>query len=123
MPIKNVIYSFVREDDNGNITDFASFYKIDAFIFNHEENWSYIYFNIATSISSIELMENAMILAKQNGLDNYIVNSIMDYEKSCKKLNFFSNIEDDNSYGSLKYYFNNFVCPETLAKDMSMILI
>ena len=123
MPIKNVIYSFVREDDNGNITDFASFYKIDAFIFNHEENWSYIYFNIATSISSIELMENAMILAKQNGLDNYIVNSIMDYEKSCKKLNFFSNIEDDNSYGSLKYYFNNFVCPETLAKDMSIILI
>ena len=47
----------------------------------------------------------------------------MDYEKSCKKLNFFSNIEDDNSYGSLKYYFNNFVCPETLAKDMSIILI
>ena len=72
---------------------------------------------------SVELMENAMILAKQNGLDNYIVNSIMDYEKSCKKLNFFSNIEDDNSYGSLKYYFNNFVCPETLAKDMSIILI
>ena len=123
MPIKNVIYSFVREDENENITDFTSFYKIDAYIYKEYRNWCYIYFNIATSMSSKELLENSMILAKQNNIDNYICNSIMDYEKICKELNFHSNIEDENSYGSLKYYFNNFICPETEAKDISLILI
>ena len=123
MPIKNVIYSFVKEDNNNNITDFTSFYKIDAYIYNQDKNWCYIYFNIATSMTSKELLENSMILAKQNGIDNYICNTIMDYEKACQDMNFHSNIEDDNSYGSLKYYFNNFVCPETEAKDISLILI
>lgn len=123
IPIKNVIYSFVKEDNNGNITDFTSFYKIDANIDNEDENWSYIYFSIATSMSSKELIENAIILSKQNGMDCYICNTIMDYEKVCKKLKFHSNIEDENSYGSLKYYFNNFICPETEASDISLILI
>ena len=123
IPIKNVIYSFVKEDKDGNITDFISFYKIDADVNNENENWSYIYFNVATSMSSKELMENAIILSKQSGMDCYICNTIMDYESACKELHFYSNIEDDNSYGSLKYYFNNFVCPETGAKDISLILI
>lgn len=126
IPIRNVIYSFVREDNednDGKISDFTSFYKIDANILNKDENWSYIYFSIATSMSSIELIENAIILAKQNGMNCYICNTIMDYESVCKELNFHNNIEDDNSYGSLKYYFNNYTCPETNAKDMSLILI
>ena len=123
MPIKNVIYSFVKEDNNGNITDFTSFYKIDANIFNEYENWCYIYFNFATSMTSKELLENSMILAKQNNFDNYICNSIMDYENICRELYFHSNLEDEGTYGSLKYYFNNFVCPETEGKDISLILI
>ena len=123
IPIKNVFYSFVKEDNNGKITDFTSFYKIDANFNNNDENWSYIYFSIATSMSSKELIRNALILSKQNGMDCYICNTIMDYEKICKELNFQSNIEDENSYDSLKYYFNNFICPETESSDMSLILI
>ena len=123
LPIKNVIYSFVREDKDENITDFTSFYKIDANIFNENLNWCYIYFNFATSMTSKELLENSMILAKQNGMDTYICNTIMDYESICKELHFHSNMEDEGSYGSLKYYFNNFVCPESEAKNLSLILI
>ena len=123
MPIKDVIYSFVKEDKNGNITDFTSFYVVNSFFDNSEEKWCYIYFNIATSISSAELFENSLILAKQNGISSYICNSINNYESLCKKFNFHSNIEDEGTYGSLKYYFNNFICPETEAKDISVILI
>ena len=47
----------------------------------------------------------------------------MDYEIICRELYFHSNNEDDGGYGSLKYYFNNFVCPETEGKDVSLILI
>lgn len=122
IPIKNVIYSFVKEDDNGKITDFISFYNIES-LYGGKENWSYLYFNIATSLSPTELLENTLILAKQYGMNALITNSIMDYEKASKNLKFNSDIDNKNGYGSLKYYFNNFICPETNAKDMSIILI
>ena len=123
IPKKDVIYSFVREDSNGNITDFTSFYKVESKIRGRDQNWSYIYFNIATSISSKELLENSMVLAKKCGFDNIIVNSIMDYENVSKELNLNSDLDNEKCYGSLKYYFNNYICPETEAKDMSLILI
>ena len=124
-PIKGVIYSYVKEDKNGNITDFTSFYVINCLRDNGDkEKWCYIYFNIATSISSEELLENSMSLAKNIGIDYYICNSINNYESISKELKFISNIEEDGgSYGSLKYYFNNFICPETEGKDISIILI
>ena len=123
IPIKNVIYSFVKEDENSNITDFTSFYVVNALIDNMKEKWCYIYFNIATSMSSEKLFENALVLAEQSGIDDYIGNSINNYENIFKKYKFNSNIEDEDSYGSLKYYFNNFLCPETDGKDISIILI
>ena len=123
IPIKNVIYSFVKEDENNNITDFTSFYVVNALIDNMKEKWCYIYFNIATSMSSEKLFENALVLAEQSGIDYYIGNSINNYENIFKKYKFNSNIEDEDSYGSLKYYFNNFLCPETDGKDISIILI
>ena len=123
IPIKNVIYSFVKEDENNNITDFTSFYVVNALIDNMNEKWCYIYFNIATSMSSEKLFENALVLAEQSGIDYYIGNSINNYENIFKKYKFNSNIEDEDSYGSLKYYFNNFLCPETDGKDISIILI
>ena len=123
IPIKNVIYSFVKEDENNNITDFTSFYVVNALIDNMKEKWCYIYFNIATSMSSEKLFENTLVLAEQSGIDYYIGNSINNYENIFKKYKFNSNIEDEDSYGSLKYYFNNFLCPETDGKDISIILI
>ena len=123
LPIKNVIYSFVKEDKNNNITDFTSFYVIDAIIDDIKEKWCYIYFNIATSITSEKLFENALVLAKQCGIDYYIGNSINNYENLLKKYKFNSTLEDGDLSENLKYYFNNFICPETESKDISIILI
>ena len=74
-------------------------------------------------MSSEKLFENALVLAEQSGIDYYIGNSINNYENILKKYKFNSNIEDEDSYGNLKYYFNNFLCPETDGKDISIILI
>jgi len=124
IPIKNAIYSYVKEDENGNITDFTSFYVVNCLRDDgSKEKWCYIYFNIATSISSKELLEYSMSFAKNIGIDYYICNNINDYESLSQQLNFISNIEEEGTYGSLKYYFNNFICPETEAKDISVILI
>ena len=123
IPIKNVIYSFVKEDKNNNITDFTSFYVINAKIDDINEIWCYIYFNIATSITSEKLFENSLVLAEQCGIDYYIGNSIYNYENILKKYKFNSNLEDGDLSENLKYYFNNFICPETESKDISLILI
>jgi glycylpeptide N-tetradecanoyltransferase len=123
IPIKNVIYSFVKEDENNNITDFTSFYVVNALIDNMKEKWCYIYFNIATSMSSEKLFENALVLAEQSGIDYYIGNSINNYEYLLKKYKFGSNLEEGDLSENLKYYFNNFICPETESKDISIILI
>ena len=120
IPIKDVIYSYVKEDKDGNITDFTSFYVVNSLIENNKEKWCYIYFNVATSMSSLELFENSLILAKQNGIDCYICNSIDNYGDLSKKFHFYF---EGDSYGSLKYYFNNYICPETDPKDLSVILI
>ena len=123
LPIKDVIYSFVKEDEKGNVTDFTSFYVVHSSFDDWDGKWCYIYFNIATSISSEELFANSIILAKENGINYYICNNINNYESLCKKYKFISNIEEEDTYGSLNYYFNNFICPETQGKDISVFLI
>ena len=123
IPIKDVIYSFVKEDKNNIITDFTSFYVINAKIDGINEKWCYIYFNIATSITSEKLFENSLILAEQCGIDYYIGNSINNYENILKKYKFNSNLEDGDLSENHKYYFHNFICPETVCKDISLILI
>ena len=123
IPIKDVIYSYVKEDQDGNISDFTSFYVVTSYIDGRKEKWCYLYYNIATSITCYELFEYSLIFADQNGIDCYICNSINNYESLCKKYKFYNNIEEEDSYGTLKYYFNNFICPETDAKDISVILI
>ena len=123
IPIKDVIYSYVKEDKDGNITDFTSFYVVNTFIESRKEKWCYLYFNIATTISCYELFEYSLIFADQNDVDWYICNSINNYESLSKKYKFYDDIKEEDSYGTLKYYFNNFICPETDAKDISVILI
>jgi len=123
MPRKDIIYSFVKEDKDGNITDFTSFYVVDVTNKEVRKRWCYIYFNIATSISCEELFENSLLLANQNGIDIYVCNSINNYESLCQKYQFSLNLDGNDSYGTVKYYFNNFICPETDTKDLSIILI
>ena len=123
LPRKNIIHSFVKEDQDGNITDFTSFYVVDITNKEVRKKWCYIYFNIATSFSSEELFENSLLLANQNGIDIYVCNTINNYESLCQKYQFSLNLDANDSYGTVKYYFNNFICPETDTKEISIILI
>ena len=49
--------------------------------------------------------------------------SINNYKNILKKYQFYSTLEDGDFSENLKYYFNNFNCPETDNKDISLILI
>ena len=121
LPKRDVVYSFVVDNGEGKVTDFISFYSLPSSILQHDVHKKlyacYSFFNIATSVTFKELMKNALILAKQNGFDVYNCLNIMDNESVFKDLLF------GMGDGTLKYYFYNFVCPETVPKDLALVLM
>ena len=121
LPKKDVVYSFVVENDEKNITDFISFYSLPSSILQHEVHKKlfacYSFFNIATSVTFKELMRNALILAKQNNFDVFNILNIMQNETIFKDLLF------GKGDGTLKYYFYNFICPPTEPCDLALVLM
>jgi len=120
LPRKNVVYSYVREDNN-TITDFISFYSLPSSILQHESYKklmaAYSFFNINTTLTVKEIMKCALILAKNAGFDVFNCLNIMKNEEAFQDLLF------GKGGGKLKYYFWNFVCPETEPKDLSLVLM
>ena len=121
VPRKNVVYSYVREDSNNKITDFISFYSLPSSILQHESYKklmaAYSFFNINTTLTVKEIMKCALILANNAGFDVFNCLNIMNNEEAFQDLLF------GKGGGKLKYYFWNFVCPETEPKDLSLVLM
>ena len=121
LPRKNVIYSYVKTGDNNKVTDFISFYSLPSSVLQNKNYKklmaAYSFFNINTSCSFKDLMQCALILAKNAGYDVYNCLDIMDNETVFKDLLF------GQGDGKLKYYFWNFICPETQPKDLSIVLM
>lgn len=111
VPRQGVIDSYVVENpETGKITDFISYYHLPSTILKHEVhkvlNVAYSYYNVATSHSLLELMRNALILAKQKDFDVFNALDIMENEQYLKELKF--GIGD----GNLHYYLYNWRVPE-----------
>ena len=121
LPRKNVIYSYVKTNEDNKVTDFISFYCLPSSILQNKNYKklmaAYSFFNINTSCTFKELMQCAIILAKKAGFDVYNCLDIMENETVFKDLLF------GQGDGKLKYYFWNFVCPETEPKDLALILM
>ena len=121
LPRKNVVYSYVREDNNNKVTDFISFYSLPSSILQHESYKklmaAYSFFNINNTLTVKEIMKCALILAKNAGFDVFNCLNIMNNEEAFQDLLF------GKGGGKLKYYFWNFVCPETEPKDLSLVLM
>lgn len=122
LPNNNIIYTYVLENENNNITDFCSFYGFSRTILNKESkykkiNLAYSIINFNSNIPMKELLKSAIILAKQNNFDAY---HCIDYKENVdnfKELLFMRKI------GKMKYYFYNFVCPDTPIDDVSLLFI
>ena len=73
LPREWVIESFVVEDDNKVITDFVSFYSLPSSVLKHPEhkilNVAYSYYNVPGKFTMLDLMRDALILARNKGYD------------------------------------------------------
>ncbi|CRH04009.1 glycylpeptide N-tetradecanoyltransferase, putative [Plasmodium relictum] len=120
LPIDNVIYTYVNEE-NGEIKDLISFYSLPSQVLGNEKynilNAAYSFYNIATTTSIKNLMQDAIYLAKKNSFDVFNALEIM-HNKS-----FFEDLKFGEGDGSLKYYLYNWKCASFNPSNVGIVLL
>lgn len=121
LPRKDVVFSYVRENADGVVTDVCSFYSLPSSILGHEKynllKAAYSYWNVATSVPLHELMYDALIFAKQQDFDVFNALNVMENESFLKELKF--GIGD----GFLQYYLYNWKCPKIEPSGIGLVLL
>ncbi|KAE8575361.1 hypothetical protein XENTR_v10003808 [Xenopus tropicalis] len=120
LPQENIIDTYVVETPEGNITDLLSFYTLPSTIMNHPTHKSlkaaYSFYNVHTKAPLVDLMNDALILAKSKGFDVFNALDLMENKTFLEKLKF--GIGD----GNLQYYLYNWKCPSMGAEKVGLVL-
>jgi len=121
LPRPGVVYSYVRENAAGEVTDACSFYSLPSSILGNDKynllKAAYSYWNVATTVPLHELMYDALILAKQQDFDVFNALNVMENESFLKELKF--GIGD----GFLQYYLYNWKCPKIEPSGIGLVLL
>ncbi|KAI8492077.1 glycylpeptide N-tetradecanoyltransferase [Branchiostoma belcheri] len=123
LPREGIIDSFVVEEETGGektITDFISFYTLPSTIMHHPQysqlKAAYSFYNVHTKHSLLDIMNDALILAKQRDFDVFNALDLMQNKEFLEQLKF--GIGD----GNLQYYLYNYRCPEMSPNDVGLVL-
>ncbi|CAH3134442.1 unnamed protein product, partial [Porites lobata] len=108
-PREGIVDSFVVKDEEGKVTDMISFYTLPSTVMHHPTHKqlkaAYSFYNVSEKTPLVDLMQDALILAKQRGFDVFNALDLMDNKDFLEKLKF--GIGD----GNLQYYLYNWKCP------------
>ncbi|XP_046846137.1 glycylpeptide N-tetradecanoyltransferase 2-like [Xenia sp. Carnegie-2017] len=119
-PRDGVMTCYVVKNDEGKITDLISYYTLPSTIMKHPThkslNAAYSFYNVSTVTPLSDLMQNALIIAKQNGFDVFNALDLMDNKEILEKLKF--GIGD----GNLQYYLYNWKCPYMECEKVGLVL-
>ncbi|XP_075437482.1 glycylpeptide N-tetradecanoyltransferase 1 isoform X2 [Ascaphus truei] len=120
LPQESIIDTFVVETADGSITDFISFYTLPSTIMNHPTHKTlkaaYSFYNVHTKTPLVDLMNDALILAKSKGFDVFNALDLMENRTFLEKLKF--GIGD----GNLQYYLYNWKCPSMGPEKVGLVL-
>merc|ERR1712130_309713 len=119
---KDVIYSYVVvNEESKQVTDLISFYQIPIQVNNdpkhNDMKVACSYYNVATSVKLEQIMNDALILAKQNGMDFFRALNVMDNQSFFKECKF-----KEAFGGSLHYYVGNWKCKEMKPNQIAVVL-
>uniref|UniRef100_A0AAG5D4R1 Glycylpeptide N-tetradecanoyltransferase n=1 Tax=Anopheles atroparvus TaxID=41427 RepID=A0AAG5D4R1_ANOAO len=123
LPQNGIIDCFVVEDpaQPGSITDMVSYYTLPSTVMHHAVHKyvkaAYSFYNVATSTPWLDLMNDALISAKNLGFDVFNALDLMDNKQFLVPLKF--GIGD----GNLQYYLYNWRCPSMQPEDVGLILL
>ncbi|XP_019388206.1 PREDICTED: glycylpeptide N-tetradecanoyltransferase 2 isoform X3 [Crocodylus porosus] len=120
LPRDHIIDTFVVENPNGILTDFLSFYTLPSTVMHHPVHKSlkaaYSFYNIHTETPLLDLMNDALIIAKLKGFDVFNALDLMENKTFLEKLKF--GIGD----GNLQYYLYNWRCPGMESEKVGLVL-
>eukprot|EP00825_Cyclidium_porcatum_P037632 TRINITY_DN4193_c0_g1_i1.p1 TRINITY_DN4193_c0_g1~~TRINITY_DN4193_c0_g1_i1.p1 ORF type:complete len:249 (+),score=53.17 TRINITY_DN4193_c0_g1_i1:77-823(+) len=125
LPRNDVIYTYVKTEEKegqSKVTDMFSFYYLPSTVIGNQKYPTlravYSYYNIATTVSWQQLMEQALIIAKQKDYDVFNALDIMENAQFLKDLKF------SPGDGNLHYYLYNWrMSKDLLPKDLGMVLV
>ncbi|KAF8393594.1 hypothetical protein HHK36_021838 [Tetracentron sinense] len=123
LPTENVVDSYLVESpETHEITDFCSFYTLPSTILGNQ-NYStlkaaYSYYNVSTKTPLLQLMNDALIVAKRKDYDVFNALDIMQNEPLLKELKF------GPGDGQLHYYLYNYRIRHTLKpSELGLVLL
>jgi len=104
----NIVSAFVVEQEDGELTDFISYYHLSSTIMNHPQyktlNACYMYYYAASRTPLVDLVSDCLVHAHNNGVDVFNALDLMDNKEFLEKLKF--GVGD----GNLQYYIYNWKC-------------
>ncbi|CAJ2638063.1 unnamed protein product [Trifolium pratense] len=123
LPHEDVVDSYLVESpENHEITDFCSFYTLPSSILGNQSystlKAAYSYYNVATKTPLAQLMNDALIVAKQKDFDVFNALDVMHNEGFLKDLKF------GPGDGQLHYYLYNYRIRKALKpSELGLVLL
>lgn len=123
LPIDNVVDAHVVDNpDSHEITDMVSFYTLPSTIIGNDTHSTlkaaYSFYNVSTTTPLLQLMNDALILAKQKDYDVFNALDIMHNMSFLKELKF------GPGDGHLHYYLYNYRIRSTLKPlELGLVLL
>lgn len=120
---EGVIYSYVVENDSGDVTDLLSFYTLPSTIIGNDQyqelKAAYMFYTVPRVHSIADLLQNALILAASTGHDVFNALDILEngHGTLLKDLKF--GIGD----GKLRYYVFNWRCKDMQSEDVGLVML
>ncbi|XP_047325774.1 glycylpeptide N-tetradecanoyltransferase 1 [Impatiens glandulifera] len=123
LPKENVVESWLVESpETHEITDFCSFYTLPSSILGNQNytnlKAAYSYYNVSTKTPLLQLMNDALIVAKRNDYDVFNALDVMENELFLKELKF------GPGDGKLHYYLYNYRVNHVLSpSELGLVLL
>lgn len=119
-PQRNVVSCYVVASGD-RVTDFLSYYSLPSTIINHPKyqtlRAAYSFYNVATTVPFVQLMNDALILARNEEYDVFNMLDLMDNGQLTKELKF--GVGD----GSLHYYLYNWRTKTMQSNEVGLVLL
>ncbi|KAH8482494.1 hypothetical protein H0E87_029799 [Populus deltoides] len=123
LPTENVVDSYLVESpETHEITDFCSFYTLPSSILGNQNyltlKAAYSYYNVSVKTPLLQLMNDALIVAKQKDFDVFNALDVMHNESFLKELKF------GPGDGQLHYYLYNYRLQHALRpSELGLVLL
>ncbi|KAE9025241.1 Glycylpeptide N-tetradecanoyltransferase 1 [Phytophthora rubi] len=121
VPRVGVVDAYVVEDpDSHEVTDVCSFYHLPSTIIGDDKhkklNAVYSFYNVATSVTLTQLMQDALVMAKKEHADVFNALDVTENVEMLLPLKFGA------GSGELQYYLYNWRCPPMSSDKVGIVL-